>query len=341
MHQRTGMQHVSEAQDDLVGASGRADSRMGIADLNARRFLVWAAVLSVAQLLILTLTGLFLAQFYNPNPLAAYDSVLYTNTRVPLGDWIRSIHYLAAGGLVLTVVAVFVLMIVLRAYRRPYTFVWWLSVGGGGLLVLLIVTGTVLPADQEGYEAMAHLVAGGRFTGTLGVFFTEDFTSSTPLLSRVFSLHTSLLPLALAAVLALCLGRIRRSGFDVGHVISRLVRPTGFTAASLLAFAALGAIAAAQSIGLGQRAVAGVEITKPFWPLLWVYGLENTMGLWGMVLGPAVLFGALAALPLLDREATGTPVKPLVLWIVAILGSLVLALWLYGAFGPSRQHLGM
>ena len=95
------------------------------------------------------------------------------------------------------------------------------------------------------------------------------------------------------------------------------------------------------AVGIGQRPVTGVEVTKPFWPLLWVYGLENTVGLWGMILGPAALFGVLAAVPLLDRGTGETPRKPSITWIVTILGSLVLALWVYGAIAPGRQHLGM
>jgi ubiquinol-cytochrome c reductase cytochrome b subunit len=297
--------------------------------------------LAAALLAVLALTGLYLAQFYNPSPIGAYDSVLYTITRAPLGDWVRSIHYWAAGGLVLTVAAFLILMVWHRMYRQPRRLIWWLSVGGVALVFLLIVTGTVLRADQEGYEAMAHLVTGGRFTGVVGSFFTQDFTTSTPLLTRVFSLHTSLLPLALIAVAVSCSWLASHLDLQAAHKDSRLTRPMGFAGVALLVFAVLGALSAFASVGIGQRPVAGVEITKPFWPLLWVYGLENTMGLWGMVLGPALVFGALAALPLLDRGAAEAPRRPWITWFVAVLGTLVLALWLYGAIGPGRQHLGM
>jgi ubiquinol-cytochrome c reductase cytochrome b subunit len=234
-----------------------------------------------------------------------------------------------------------ILMVWHRMYRQPRRLIWWLSVGGVALVFLLIVTGTVLRADQEGYEAMAHLVTGGRFTGVLGSFFTQDFTNSTPLLTRVFSLHTSLLPIALIVAALSCLWLASRSELRDIYPDSRLTRPMGFAGVALLAFAVLGALSAFASVGIGPRPVPGVEITKPFWPLLWVYGLENTMGLWGMVLGPALVFGALAALPLLDRGAAETPRKPWITWFVAALATMVLALWLYGAIGPGRQHLGM
>jgi quinol-cytochrome oxidoreductase complex cytochrome b subunit len=92
---------------------------------------------------------------------------------------------------------------------------------------------------------------------------------------------------------------------------------------------------------LGYPAVAGAEVTKPYWPVLWVYGLENLLGAWGMVLGPAVLFGFLFAVPLLDRRAAHDPARRWVSWFGAALGFVVLALWLYGLFGEARQHIGM
>lgn len=57
--------------------------------------------------------------------------------------------------------------------------------------------------------------------------------------------------------------------------------------ASLLLFAVIGLLAALAPERLGYPPVAGLEMTKPFWPVLWVYGLENLLGAWGMVLGPA------------------------------------------------------
>ena len=59
--------------------------------------------LTAFLLLVLTVTGLYLSQYYNPTPTGAHDSVLYLITRAPLGDWIRTLHFLSAGGVVVTV----------------------------------------------------------------------------------------------------------------------------------------------------------------------------------------------------------------------------------------------
>ena len=308
----------------------------------ARRWTYMLGGLTAFFLVVLMITGVYLGQFYNPSPVGAHDSVLYIITRAPFGDWARSLHYWAAGGATLTVVAHLVWVFRRRAYRRPREVTWWAGVGLACLVFLLIVTGTALRYDQEGYEALAHFIAGGNLTGWFGRFFTEAFTLSTPLLARVFSLHTSLLPLMLLGLMALHFWLIRhlgiRSSGEGASLFRRhLLRLSGL---GLLAFAAIGLLAVLVPEGLGYPAVPGAEVTKPFWPVLWVYGLENLLGVWGMVLGPLVLFLFLAAVPLLDRNASDVPGRRRrVSWVGLLLALVVLALWLYGALGEAQQHI--
>ena len=104
----------------------------------------------------------------------------------------------------------------------------------------------------------------------------------------------------------------------------------------------IGALAVVFPAGFGYPPVAGYEVTKPFWPILWVYGLENLLGVWGMVVGPAVLLGFLALVPLLDRKTDSAPgQKGWVGWVGLAVAAAVLALWLYGVFGSPQQHNGM
>lgn len=124
--------------------------------------------LTAFLIVLLVLTGLYMAQFYNPSPAGAHDSVMYLIARAPLGDWIRSLHYWAAGAVALTITAHLGRVFWRRSYRRPRELTWWAGVGMAGLPFLLIVTGTALRYDQEGFEALAHFVAGGELTGALG-----------------------------------------------------------------------------------------------------------------------------------------------------------------------------
>ena len=313
--------------------------------------------LTAFLLLVLIATGLYLAQYYNPTVIGAHDSVLYLISRAPLGDWIRTLHFLSAGGVVLTVTAHLCYTFWRRAYQKPREVTWWAGVLMAAILFLLIVTGSALRYDQEGFEALAHFVAGGNLTGVFGRFFTDSFTPSTPLLTRIFGLHTSLLPLVLIALIGVHFWLIRHlgirtdagdgaggvggagTGAETGVFRTHATRLAGF---SLVLFAALGVLAVLVPEGIGYPPVAGVEITKPFWPVLWVYGLENLLGAWGMILGPAAVFLYLMAVPLLDRGAHEAPAKQgWVGWLGVTLGIIIVGLWVYGVFGEAREHIGM
>ncbi len=335
------------AGDPAVDGGGAwIEERLALASLDyeipkrANRWTYMLGGLTAFFIVVLVLTGAYMGQFYNPTPLGAHDSVMYLIARAPLGDWVRSLHYWSTSAVVLTVTAHLIYVFWRRSYRKPREVTWWAGVAMAGLIFLLLVTGTALRYDQEGFEALAHFVAGGNLTGALGAFFTDGFTRSTTLLSRIFSLHTSLLPLILLGLMALHFWLIRHLGIHADRAETSRFRThaTRLGGASLLAFAAVGLLAAFSPEGLGYPPVAGVEITKPMWPVLWVYGLENLLGAWGMVIGPALIFGFLALVPLVDRGDGG---RRVVSWVGIAMGLAVVALWLFGAFGPAQQHIGM
>ena len=295
-------------------------------------------------ILLLIVTGLFLDQFYNPSPLAAHDSVLYIMTRVPLGNWVRGIHYWAAALVLVSVVLHLAYVFWRRSYARPREVTWW-----AGILLLLIIfglvfTGTVLRADQEGTEALAHAVAGAGLVGPLGAILSPDFARSTTLLSRMHNVHVSLLPILLFAFIGLHFFLIRYLGIHAHEpktvpFTHHLRKLTGY---GLVLIALVGTVAALFAPGLGYPGIAGVEVTKPFWPFLWIYTVENTFGLWGMIFAPLVLFGFLFVVPLLDRGRDHQTPRPR--WLSA-LAVVMLVLYvggiIYGVFAPQVQHIGM
>lgn len=341
------MDPAEERPGDGEGRRPGPAGRLGLDGLDydvpdaARRWQYFLGGLTAVLIVVLIASGAYLAQFYSPDPLGAHDSMVYVLTRAPLGDWVRSVHYWAAGGAVVTVALHLGWVFWRRAYRAPREVTWWAGVGMAGLLFLLVVTGTALRWDQEGFEALAHFTAGGEAVGVLGVFFTEAFTTSTSLLSRVFSLHTSVLPLVLLGLLALHLWLVRHLGLSADAPANTPFREHAarLAGAGLLAFATVGALAAAAPEGLGHPPVSGVEVTKPFWPVLWIYGLENLMGIRGMIVGPAVVFLFLLAVPLLDRAPRER--RGWVTWAGVVLAAAVVALGVYAAVAPAQQHLGM
>lgn len=310
-------------------------------EANRLRFMLGG--LTFFGIIILIVTGLFLDQFYNPTPIGAHESVIYIMTRVRLGAWIRGLHYWAATVVFVSVFLHLGFVFWRRSYSRPREVTWLAGVGLFALLFVLIFTGTVLRGDQEGTEALAHAVAGGKMAGPPGVMMSPDWAPSTTLLTRLHNMHVSLLPLLLLALIALHFTLIRVLGIHSHQAKTQrfsqhLRRLTGF---GLILFAGLGAAAALFPPAIGHPGVGGVEMTKPYWPFLWIYAIENTMGMIGMLFAPVILFGFLALIPFLDRgnhDAT----RPR--WLTA-LAVLMLLLYVggivYGVFAPQKQHMGM
>jgi ubiquinol-cytochrome c reductase cytochrome b subunit len=293
-------------------------------------------------IVLLVVTGLVLDQYYDPTPLGAHDSMVYILTRVPLGTWLRALHYWGASLVLVSVVLHLLYVFRRRSYLPPREITWWSGVTMLLLLFLFAFTGSVLRADQEGGEALAHAIAGAELVGAVGAPLTPDFAPSTSLLARLHAAHVSLLPLALFAVLGLHFWLIRYLGINATEgktalFTTHLRRLSGF---GLLLMAGLGLLALVFPPGLGFEAMAGVEVTKPFWPFLWIYAVENTIGVWGMILAPLVLFAFLFLVPVLDKRIdTQRPRWFLALAIVVL--ALFGAAFVYGIFAPRIQHLGM
>jgi quinol-cytochrome oxidoreductase complex cytochrome b subunit len=157
----------------------------------------------------------------------------------------------------------------------------------------------------------------------------------------MYALHVSALPLALLALMGLHLWLIRHLGVSAGGAERALFRSHlrrlaggGFVVVAIVATAAL-----VWPATLSAPGVEGFEVTKPFWPFLWIYAAENLFGMTGMLIAPAVLFGFLAIVPVADRRdgraASATRAVGVVLFI------LMLAAIVYAAVAPGQSHLGM
>lgn len=307
----------------------------------ANRLDFMLGALTLTALMVLALTGIVLTQFYNPAPVTAHDSVRYMITSLPLVGLLRDIHVWSASAAIVLVFAHLVAVFWRRGFRRPREGLWWSGVLLLALLFGLAFTGTVLRADQEAVEALDHAVAGAAIAGPLGAPFRPDFTPSSPLLTRMHSLHVSVLPIALLALLGLHLWLIRHLGVSAQgttQVAFRThLRPLSGLALVLVALVA--ALAVVWPANLLAAGVAGFEVTKPFWAFLWIYAAENLLGMAGMLLAPAVLFGFLALVPLADRRdgpaAAATRVAGVILFVL-----LVLAIG-YAAVAPGQAHLNM
>ena len=290
---------------------------------------------------MLAVTGIVLGQFYNPAPLGAHDSLLYIITKQPIASVLRDLHVWSASGAIVLVLAHLAAVFWRRGFRSPREALWWSGVFLLGLLFGLAFTGTILRADQDSAEAIAHAVAGAKIVGAAGAILRPDFTPSAPLLSRLFALHVSALPLALVALIAIHLWLIRQLGVSATGPARTAFR-THLRRLSGMAFLLVAILATAAVVWpamLSAPGVPGFEVTKPYWPFLWIYAAENLFGMTGMVIAPAVLFGFLALVPVADRRdglaARVTRVVGVLLFILMIAGIV------YAAVAPGQSHLGM
>lgn len=305
----------------------------------ANRWDFMLGALTLAALVVLALSGMVLTQFYNPSPLDAHASVQSIITSMPLVGFLRDVHAWSASAAVVLVFAHLSAVFWRRGFRNPREALWWSGVLLLALLFGLSFTGSVLRADQEAIEALAHAVAGSALMGPLGAPFQPGFSDSSPIVTRMYALHVSVIPVLLIALLALHLWLIRHLGVSAAGEAratfrSHLRPMSGF---ALFVVGVVAGLALLWPEDLMAPGVAGFEVTKPAWEFLWIYAAENLAGMAGMLLAPTLLFGFLAVVPLTDRE--GGKLAGFTRAAGAVLLTLLVASIVYAWIAPAQVHL--
>jgi quinol-cytochrome oxidoreductase complex cytochrome b subunit len=268
-------------------------------------------------------TGIWLAQFYHPTPSTARESVVYVMNVAPLGAVVRGIHFWVANLVMATVLLHMGRIFVTGAYKRPREANWLIGLGLMAVTLGLIFTGSVMKWDQEGYEALGHNVAAANLLGSLGFWFSPEMETSLPILGRLYIAHVMILPAIGTLLLIAHFLLVKRHGIssrpadhdrmvDGGPMPARggstfaahLVRMAGF---GLLILAVTTILALLIQTPLGARPVPNVEVSKPWWMFLPFYPFEDVFGLPALIVVPAILFAALAAVPFVDRSAYRSP----------------------------------
>lgn len=298
--------------------------------------------IALAGFVILILSGIYLAQFYNPNQLSSNESVLFLISKVPFGNFIRSVHFWSA-----TIVFVVVLLHLLRvfitgSYKRPREFTWLSGLGLLAITAGFIFTGTMLSLGQEGIEALEHNGEVGHLMGTLGLWFTAGFSASVPLIGRVYVAHITILAALFVLFIATHVYLIKihgispkagkdsvaksTSGMGKGHFNQHIVKLLGWSFILVAVLAFLAVISPEPLVGNG---VAGLEATKPPWMFLWIFGFEDVFGIQSLVWGPALVLTLLAIIPFIDRSpylSLRRRIKILIYGLVIIAGIVALSL---------------
>lgn len=211
------------AQASRAGSRSRWRRFIGVVDerlgLDALRYpvpehannLAWSlGGLTAVSLLVLVATGIVLAQFYDPTPEVANASVRTIVQDVPLGRFIRSLHFWTAQTMYVLAALHLIRVFFHGSYKRPREANWLIGVSMFGLTLLAIFTGTVLKWDQEAYEALGHNLELGTLLGGAGFWFSTTFAEHTPILVRVYSAHIMLIPVLLFVLVVVHALLIRR-----------------------------------------------------------------------------------------------------------------------------------
>jgi len=110
-------------------------------------------------------TGIYLTQFYNPEPTAAHESVRRIITSVSFGKFIRGFHYWGAMAMIVLIGLHLLRVFVSGSFKRPREANWMFGVALAGITAALFFTGTVLKWDQESLEALEHNIEIGKLLG--------------------------------------------------------------------------------------------------------------------------------------------------------------------------------
>lgn len=309
--------------------------------------------ITLTGFLMLFATGIYLAQFYHPHPNEAHQSVVYIITGLQFGDLVRSIHYWTAQIVTLTVLGHMLRVLFTGSYKKPREVNWLAGLGLLALTFLFVFSGSVLKFDQEGIEALTHNVEAANLVGALGSWFSPEFSRSVPLLTRLFNGHATILPLLFGLLIGVHIYLIKQHGISPKPEAETISQATGETGTSpfsihlrrmtgfgLLLLAVTTLLALVFPAPLGQPGVAGAEVTKPWWMFLWLFPLEEWLGVRALTLTPLVVGGLLALLPFVDRSPWMSPARRKGFLVVA--GLLLIAIIISGVLAwlqPIASHL--
>lgn len=306
---------------------------------------------------LLFLSGAFLAFYYSPVPGAAYDSVDFTLFNAPFGSIIKGVHHYAWN--ILLILAIFHLgrTFIAGAYRKPRQLTWVSGVIILVVLPLFIITGDLLPWDQKGYwstQVRLSIITSVPFVGDLVVdLLRGGGLTGIVALTRFYVLHILFLPCLLIVLLVVHFHFIAQHGLAE----RLLVRPAAtdripfwpravnrWLVLFIISIALIGLISWYWPPPLGDPAdpTDSTYIPKPEWWVLFLNQLVAIFrGPWA-VLGTTVIPGLLAALlvalPYLDRSSgSRLAERKFIIIFAGVLATVIFALSIMGYL----EHFGL
>ncbi len=296
--------------------------------------------LALVLILLLFLSGTFMALYYSPVPGTAYDSVDFALFNLPFGAIIKGIHHYSWNLLLIVMGIHLCRALVFGSYKAPRQMTWITGVIILLFVPLFIITGDLLPWDQKAYwstqvrlsiistvpgvgELVSRLLLGGSLTGVVA-------------LTRFYALHILLLPGFLILLLTIHfhfiyyrgLSEPLNSGSSFQHRIlffPNLVNR--WLVLFIMVTLILGAISWHWTPPLGDPAdpTDSFYVPKPEWWVLFLNQLvsifKGSLAVLGSTVIPVTLVGLLMGLPFIDRSFDRRPTRR---WKILLLSALII-----------------
>ena len=170
--------------------------------------------LAFTVFIILIVSGLLLIIYYQPSSEHAFKSILFLESFVPGGLYVRSLHRLASHAFLILIFLHTMRVVLTGAYRKPRELNWIIGFTILCLALFEAYSGYVLPMDQlalwstqTGMELIKTVPAG---TVVEKVLIPDGVGHSMSLL-RFYVLHIVLIPLAVLFLSFLHFYHIRRN----------------------------------------------------------------------------------------------------------------------------------
>jgi menaquinol-cytochrome c reductase cytochrome b subunit len=169
--------------------------------------------LAFTSFLVLVATGMLLLFYYRPAPDGAFASILYLESSVWGGAYVRSLHRLASHTLLVLIVLHTLRVIWTGAYRPPREWNWVVGVALLFLAVAQAYTGYLLPLDQLAYWAThtgMELLRVLPFGDALRGILVPDRIGGPLSLVRFYAFHVVVIPTTILVLSALHFFNVRR-----------------------------------------------------------------------------------------------------------------------------------
>lgn len=186
----------------------------------------WSATLGTLCALlfvVLAVSGIFLAVYYNPSPDKAHQSIQYIMNDIPGGAILRGIHHWTAGAMVTVVFIHMMVNFFSGTYRAPREFTW---IAGAALFVITLVlgfTGYLLPWDMKAYWATTVSAHMPQDLPIIGNFVSKVLlggdTVSGLTLTRFYAIHTLMLPALLIVLSVFHIYMVRLHGITEDNTL--------------------------------------------------------------------------------------------------------------------------